>query len=234
MTEHTPRWFLAYCASIIQFFGVDSTALRSTVYMFQEATYEDALTMYDRPVIWTMTKCGALPDSTDAKLHAATSVHHWTCRPQATNRRPSYPKVGNNEFHLNPSQTHGAQPFQKLESTGGASEQPGPNRTQMPTRPSPSTAKSSGRVPKSRRTTMPARHQPRSQAPYRSQPQPAQGGHTKSTNTDQNHGSRRRTSEQSNGPRSKLQFTRGTEQQASRKRSQPDQDPALPSKEPIW
>ena len=120
-----------------------------------------------------MTECGALPDINDAELDAATSEHHWTCSPQATNRRPSHPTVGNNEAHPNPSQTHRAQPSKKSESKGGANGQPTPNTTQKPTRPSPPTAKPSRRVPKSRRTTMPARHQPPSQAPYRSQPPPS-------------------------------------------------------------
>ena len=109
LTGQLPQWFLAYCASIFQMFAVDSTTLRSTVNTFQDATYEDALTMYDGPVIWAMTECGALPNITDAELVAETSEHHLTCSPQATNRAPSHPTVGNNEVHPNPSQRHQAQ-----------------------------------------------------------------------------------------------------------------------------
>ena len=109
LTGQLPRWFLAYCASILQMFALDSTTLRSTVHTFQDATSEDALTMYDEPVIWAMTECGALPDITDAELDAETSEHHWTCPPQATNCGPSHPTVGNNEAHPNPSQTRQAQ-----------------------------------------------------------------------------------------------------------------------------
>ena len=98
LTGQLPRWFLAYCASILHMFAVDSTTLQSTVYTFQDATYEDALTMYDEPVIWASTECGALPDIREAELDAATSKHQWTCSPQATNRRPSHPMVGNNDL----------------------------------------------------------------------------------------------------------------------------------------
>ena len=190
-TGQPPRWFLAYCASILQMFAVDFATLRSTVYTFQDATYEDALTMYDEPVIWAMTECGALPDITDAEFDAETSEHHWTCSPQATNRGPSHPTVMNTEAHPNPSQIHQAQRSKKSESKGGASTKPTPNTTQKPRRPSPptATAKPSRRVPKSKRTTMPARHQPPSQAPYRSQPHPPQGGRGKSTNAEDNHSS---------------------------------------------
>ena len=114
LTGQLPRWFLAYCASILQMFAVDSTTLRSTVYTFQDATYEDALTMYDELVICAMTECGALPDVTDAELDAATSEHHWTCSPEAPNRRPSHRTVGNNEAHPNLSQTHEAQCSKKI------------------------------------------------------------------------------------------------------------------------
>ena len=76
LTGQLPRWFLAYSASILQLFAVDSTTLRSAVNTFQDATYENALTMYDEPVIWAMTECGALPDVTDAELDAHTSEHH--------------------------------------------------------------------------------------------------------------------------------------------------------------
>ena len=109
LTGQHPRWFLAYCASILQMFALDSTGLRSTVYMFQDAAYEDALTMYDEPIIWAMTEFGALPDIIDAELDAATSEHHWTCSPQATNCRQEHSKVGNNEAHPNPLQTNQAQ-----------------------------------------------------------------------------------------------------------------------------
>ena len=229
-----PRWFLAYCASILPMFAVDSTTLRTTVNTFQDATYEDALTMYDEPVIWAMTECGALPDVTDAELDADTSEHHWTCSPQATNRGPSHPTVGNNEAHPNPSQTHQAPRSETSGSKGGASTKPTPNTTQKSGRPSPATptAKPSRRVPKSRRTTMPARHQPPSQAPYRSQPDPPQGGRGKSTNTEDNHSSRKRTSQQSSGPHSKRQHATGSEQRGGRKRPQPHQDPTAPSNEP--
>ena len=190
--------------------------------------------MYDEPVICAMTECGALPAITDAELHAETSEHHWTCSPQATNRGPSHPTVGNNEAHPNPSQTHQAQRSKKSETKGGASGKPTPNTTPKPTRPSPPTptAKPSRRLPKSKRTTMPARHQPPSQAPYRSQPHPPQGGRGKSTNTKDNHSSRNRTSQQSNGPHSKRQRGTGNEQRGSRKRPQPHQDPTAPSSEP--
>ena len=188
--------------------------------------------MYDEPIIWAMTECGALPNNTDAELDAATSEHHWTCSPQATNRRPSHPTVGNNEAHPNPSQTHQAQRSKKSKSKGGASRKPIPNTTQKPTSPTPPTAKPSRRVPKSKRTTMPARHQPPSQAPYRSQPHPPQGGRGKSTKTENNHSSRKRTSQQSNGPHSKRQRATGNERRGSRKRPQPDQDPTAPSNEP--
>ena len=228
LTGQLRRWFLAYCASILQMFAVDSTTLRSTVYTFQDGTYEDALTMYDEPVIWAKTECGALPDITDAELDATTSEHHWTCSPQATNRRPSPPTVGNNEAHPNPSQTHQAQCSKKSESKGGASGKPIPNTTQKPTHPSPRTAKPSRRVPKSKRTTMPARHQPPSKAPYRSQPHPRQAGRGTSTNAENNHSSRKRTSQQSNRPHSKRQRATGNEQRSRRKRPQPDQDPSAP------
>ena len=102
-------------------FAVDSKTLQSAVYTFQDATYEGALTMYDEPVIWAMTECGALPDITNAEMDAATSEHHWSFSPQATNRRPSHPTVGNNEAHPNPLQTHQAQHFRKSKSKGGAS-----------------------------------------------------------------------------------------------------------------
>ena len=168
--------------------------------------------MYDEPVIWAMTECGALPDITDAELHAATTEHHWTSSPQATNRRPSHPTVGNNEAHPDPSQTHQAQRSKRSESKGGASGKPTANTTPKPTRPTPPTAKPSRRVSKSKRTTMPARHKPPSQAPYRSQPHPPQGGRGKSTNTENNHSLRKRTSQQSNGPHSKRQRATGNEQ----------------------
>ena len=79
---------------------------------------------------------------------------------------------------------------------------------------------------------MPARHEPPSQAPCRSQPHPPQGGRGKSTNTENNHSSRKRESQQSNGPHSKRQRATGNEQRGSRKRSQPDQNPTAPSNEP--
>ena len=234
LTGQLPRWFLAYCASTLQMFVVDSTTLRSTVNTFQDATYEDALTMYDEPVIWAMTECGALPDITDAELDAETSEHHWICSPKATNRAPSHPTEGNNEAHPNPSQRHQAQRSKQSESKGGASRKSTPNTTQKPRRPSPPTptAKPSRRVPKSKRTTMPARHQPPSQAPYHSQPHPPQGGRGESTNTEDNHSSRKRTSQQSNGPHSKRQRATGNEQPGSRKHPQPHQDPTAPSTEP--
>ena len=232
LTGQLPRWFLAYCASILQMFAADSRTLRSTVYTFQDATYEDALTMYDEPVIWAMTECGALPDITDAELDAATSEHHWTHSPQVTNRRPSHPTVGNNEAHTNPSQRHQAQRSKQSESKGGAIGKPTPNTRKKPTRLSPPIAKPSRRVPKSKRTTMPSRHQPPSQAPYRSQSHPPQGGCGKSTNAESNHSSRKRTSQQGNGPRSKRQRAAGNEQRGSRKHPQLDQDPTAPSSEP--
>ena len=133
---------------------------------------------------------------------------------------------------LHNGSTHQAQTSKKSESNGGASRQPTPNTTQKPTHPSPSPAKPSRRVPKSKRTTMPARHQPSSQAPYRLQPHPPQGGRGKSTNRDNNHSSRKRTTPKSKGPHSKRQCARGNEQRGSRKRPQPDQDPAAPSNEP--
>ena len=175
-------------------FAVHSTTLRSTVNTFQDATYEDALTMYDEPVIWAMTVCGTLPDVTDAELDAETSEHHWTRPPQATNRGPSHPTVGNNEAHPNPSQTHQAQHSKTSQSKGGANTKPTPNTAQKSGRPSPPTptAKPSRRVPKSRRTTMPARQQPPSQAPYRSKSHQPQGGRGKSTNTEDNHSSTKR------------------------------------------
>ena len=188
--------------------------------------------MYDEPVIWPMTECGALPDITDAELDAATSEHHWICSPQATNCRPSHPTVGNNEAHPNLSKPHQAHRSKKSESKGGASRKSTPNTTQKSTGPSPPTAKPSRRVPKSARTTMPARHQPPSQAPYRSQPHPPQGGRGNSTNTENNQSSRKRTSQQSNGPHSKRQRATGNEQRGSRIRPQPDQDPTAPSNEP--
>ena len=229
LTGQLPRWFLAYCASILQMFALDSTTLRSIVHTFQDATYEDALTMYDEPVIWAMTECGALPDITDAELDAETSEHHWTCPPQATNRGPSHPTVGNNEAHPYPSQTRQAQRSKKSESKGGASRKATPNTPQKPTRPSQPTptAKPSRRVPKSKRTTMPAQHQPPSQAPYRSQPHPPQGGRG-----EDNPSSRKRTSQQNNGPHSKRQRATGNEQRGGRKRPQPHQDPTAPSGEP--
>ena len=79
---------------------------------------------------------------------------------------------------------------------------------------------------------MPARHQPPSQAPYRSQPHPPQGGRRKSTNSEDNHSSRRRTSQQSNGPHSKRRRATGSEQRGSRKRPRPHQDSTAPSGEP--
>ena len=229
LTGQLPRWFLAYCASILQMFALDSTTLRSTVHTFQDATYEDAWTMYDEPVICAMTECGALPDITDAELDGETSEHHWTCPPQATNRGPSHPTLSNNEAHPYPSQTRQAQRSKKLESKGGANRKPTPNTPQKPTRPSPPTptAKPSRRVPKSKRTTMPARHQPPSQAPYRSQPHPPQGGRG-----EDNPSSRKRTSQQNNGPHSKRQLATGNEQRGGRKRPQPHQDPTAPSGEP--
>ena len=187
--------------------------------------------MYDEPVIWAMTECGALPDITEAELDAATSGHHWICSPQATNHRPTHPTVGNNEAHPNLSQTHQAPRSKRSKSKGGACGKPTPNTTQKPTRPSPPKAKPSRRVPKSARTTMAARHQPPSQAPYRSQPHPPQGARGKSTNTENNHSSRKGTSQQSNGPHSKRQRATGNEQQGSRKRPQPDHDPTAPSNE---
>ena len=165
LTGQLPRWLLAYCASILQMFAVDSTTLRYTVYTFQDATYEDALAMYDEPIIWAMTECGAVPDIIDAELDAATGEHHWTCPPEASNRRPPHPTVSNNEAYPNPSQTHQAQRSKKSESKGGASGKPTPNTTQKPTRPSPATTKPSRRIPKSKRSTMPAQNDPRGHAP---------------------------------------------------------------------
>ena len=96
LTGQLPRWFLAYCASILQMFAVDSTTLRSTVNTFQDATYEDALTMYDEPVIWAMTECGALPDVTDAELDADSSEHQlWTITPNGRQQRGSSKSITN-------------------------------------------------------------------------------------------------------------------------------------------
>ena len=169
LTGLLPRWFLAYCASILQMFAVDSTTLRSTLNTFQDATYEDALTLYDEPVIWAMTECGALPDVTDAELDAHTSEHHWTCPAQGTNHGPSHPTVGSNQASPDPSQTHQPQRSETSRSKGGANTKPTPNTRQKSWRPSPptATAKPSRKVPKSRRTTMPAQHQPPSQTQYR-------------------------------------------------------------------
>ena len=126
LTGQLPRWFLAYCASILQMFAVDSTTLRSAVNTFQDATYEDALTMYDEPVIWAMTECGALPDVTDAELDAHTSEHHWTCPPQGTNHGPSHPTVGSNQASPDSSQTRQPQRSETSRSKGGANTKPTP------------------------------------------------------------------------------------------------------------
>ena len=56
----------------------------------------------------------------------------------------------------------------------------------------------------------------------------------KSTNSEDNHSSRKRTSQQSNGPHSKRQRATGSEQRGSRKRPRPHQDPTAPSSEPPW
>ena len=206
LTGQLPPWFLAYGASILQMFALDSTMLRSTVYTFQDATYRDASTMYDEPVMWAMTGCGALPDIADTQLDAATSENHWTCSPKATNRTLSHPTVGKNEAHPNPSQTHQAQRSKISASKGGASGKPTRNTTQKPTRQSPAIAKPS------RRTTMPAQNQPPSLVPYSSQPHPPQGGRGKSTNIENNYSSTKWTSHKQ---RATLQETTCEEQRAT-------------------
>ena len=71
VTGQLPRWFLTYCASVLQLFADDTSSLRSTVNTFQDWAYEDALREYDEPVDWTMTEGGPLPTVTNSDMEAA-------------------------------------------------------------------------------------------------------------------------------------------------------------------
>ena len=71
LMEQLPRWFLTYCASVLQLFADDTSSLCSIVSTFQDWAYEDALSEYDELVGWAMTEAGPLPTITDGGMEAA-------------------------------------------------------------------------------------------------------------------------------------------------------------------
>ena len=76
MGQH-PRWFLTYCASVLQLFADDTSSLHSTVNTFQDWAYKDALREYEEPVDWAMTEAGPLPTITDGDMEAAIHSHQY-------------------------------------------------------------------------------------------------------------------------------------------------------------
>ena len=77
LTRQLPRWFLTYCASVLQLFADDTSSLRSTVNTFQDWAYEDALREYNEPVDWAMTEAGPLPTVTNSDMEAAIHRHRF-------------------------------------------------------------------------------------------------------------------------------------------------------------
>ena len=72
-----PGWFLTYCASVLQLFADDTSSFSSTVNMFPDWAYEDALREYDEPVDGAMTKTGPLPTINDGDMEAAIHGHQY-------------------------------------------------------------------------------------------------------------------------------------------------------------
>ena len=136
LTGQLPRWFLTYCASVLQLFADDTSSLRSTVNMFQDWAYEDALREYDEPVDWAMTEGGPLPTVTSSDMEAAirNPQSNSTSGPSSTSKAPQPP-------HPSTRRNSGTS-----KGTTGANPQTTPAQT-TPTR----------KVPKSKKTNMPPR-----------------------------------------------------------------------------
>ena len=55
LTGQLPRWFLTYCAGVLQLFADDTSSLRSTVNTFQDWAYE--CTLRERPLSGRLNNC---------------------------------------------------------------------------------------------------------------------------------------------------------------------------------
>ena len=93
LTGQLPRWFLTYCASVLQLFAGNTSSLRSTVNTFQDWAYEDALREYDEPVDWAMTEGGPLPTVTNNDMEAAirNPQSNSASGPSSTSKAPQPP-----------------------------------------------------------------------------------------------------------------------------------------------
>ena len=93
LTGQLPRWFLTYCASVLQLFADDTSSLRSTVNTFQDWAFEDALREYDEPVDWAMTEGGPLPTVSSSDMEAAirNPPSNSASGPSSTSKAPQPP-----------------------------------------------------------------------------------------------------------------------------------------------
>ena len=142
LTGQLPRWFLTYCASVLQLFAYDTSSLRSTVNTFQDWAYEDALREYDEPVDWATTEAGPLPAVTNSDVEATLHNHQYMAS-SLSNSAGGMSSASNDSLPPHPS-------TRKKCGTSKGTTGATPQTTPPPTTPIP-------RIPTSRKANMPPR-----------------------------------------------------------------------------
>ena len=220
LTGQLPRWFLTYCASVLQLFADNTSSLRSTVNTFQDWAYEDALREYycDEPVDWAMTEAGPLPTVTNSDMEAASHSHQYMA--SSLSNSASGPSSTSND-PLPPHPSTGKK-CGTSKGTTGATPQTTPPQT-TPTR----------RIPKSRKTNMPPRTRTCEPPPYRSHRQPPPKSGQEADQTSRKRPSKKRSSNSESGPRSKKSRPESHEESNTRrKRSTSSRPSKSTSQEP--
>ena len=218
LTGQLPRWFLTYCASVLQLFADDTSSLRSTVNTFQDWAYEDALREYDEAVDWAMTEGGPLPTVTNNDTEAATHSHQYMAS-SLSNSASGSSSTSNDPLPPHPSTR---KKCGTSKGTTGATPQTTPPQT-TPTR----------KIPKSRKTNMPPRTRTCEPPPYRSHRQPPPRSGQEADQTSRKHSSKKRSSNSESGPRSEKSRPEDHEESNTRrKRSTSSRPSESTSQEP--
>ena len=175
LTGQLPRWFLTYCASVLQLFADDTSSLRSTINTFQDWAYEDALREYDEPVDWAITEAEPLPTVTNSDMEAASHSHQYMAS-SLSNSASGPSSTSNDPLPPHPSNR---KKCGTSKGTTGATPQTTPPQT-TPTR----------RIPKSRKTNMPPRTRTCEPPPYQSHRQPPPKSGQEADQTSRKHSSK--------------------------------------------
>ena len=203
LTGQLPRWFLTYCASVLQLCADDTSSVRSTVNTFQGWAYEDALREYDEPVDWAMTEAGPLPTITNGYIEAAIHSHQYM------------PSSSSNSGMASPS--NDAQPPHSSTGKKCGTKEKATGAKPQTARPPAGTTR---RIPKSRKTNMPRRTRTCEPPPYQSHGQPPPNSGQEGTPNSRKRSSKKRSSNSDSGPRSKKgRTTDHEESNRGRKRS---------------